>query len=88
MSKYEKKAGAEGALGFVKRLQYLLGDVSGLLALDGGGKFVSSDTVGVLLWVLFYSKAQVVVNASKGLYDGYIQHTVKQGDLWVGTGTK
>ena len=49
MSKYEKKAGAEGALGFVKRLQYLLGDVSGLLALDGGGKFVSSDTVGVLL---------------------------------------
>ena len=49
MSKYEKKAGAEGALGFVKRLQYLLGDVSGLLALDGDGKFVSSDTVGVLL---------------------------------------
>ena len=40
MSKYEKKAGAEGALGFVKRLQYLLGDVSGLLALDGDGRFV------------------------------------------------
>ena len=38
------------------------------------------------LWVFFFEccftlKAQVVVNASKGLYDGYIQYTVKQGDL-------
>ena len=40
MSNYEKKAGAGGALGVVKRLQYLLGDVSGLLALDGDGRFV------------------------------------------------
>ena len=46
MSKYEKKPGAKRALRFVKKLQYFLGDVSELLALDGDGKFVSSDTVG------------------------------------------
>ena len=46
MSKYEKKPGAKRALRFVKKLLYLLGDVSELLALDGDGKFVSSDTVG------------------------------------------
>ena len=46
MSKYEKKPGAKGALRFVKKLHYLLEDVSELLALDGDGKFVSSDTVG------------------------------------------
>ena len=49
MLKYEKKPGAKGALRLVKRLQYFLEDVSELLALDGDGKFVSSDTVGVLL---------------------------------------
>ena len=46
MSKYEKKPGAKRALRFVKKLQYFLEDVSELLALDGDGKFVSSDTVG------------------------------------------
>ena len=67
------------------------GDMSGSQTLDEDGRFVSSDIVGVLLWVLFYSKAQVVVDASRGIVledFGYIQHTVKQGDLWVGTGTK
>ena len=46
MSKYKKKPGAKRALRFVKKLQYFLGDVSELLALDGDGKFVNSDTVG------------------------------------------
>ena len=49
MSKYEKKPGTKRALKFVKKLQYFLEDVSELLALDGDGKFVNNDTVGVVI---------------------------------------
>ena len=40
------KSWSWGALRAVKRLQYLLGDMSGSQTLDGDGRFVSSDTVG------------------------------------------
>ena len=43
------KSWSGGALRAVKRLQYRLGDMSGSQTLDGDGRFVSSDTVGVLL---------------------------------------
>ena len=58
--------------------------MSGFLALDGDGRFVSSDTAGVLFFECCFSLRPRWWLMLQGVFlvdFGYIPHTVEQGDL-------
>ena len=82
------KSWSWGALGAVKRLQYLLGDMSGSQTLDGDGRFVSSDTVGVFFFECCFTLRPKWWLMLQRVYMMGISSILLKGDLWVGTGTK